>query len=427
MSGELFGIALLPLALPVAAVGVPVAFLLEASRNARLKAEREKIISKLEAERRLKEAEQHLLAEEEKTKAFLGKLEREREKEEITRKASQEEERRWELQKKLLQDKVGIKKIKKKRTSEDLLQRVKEAEKEAEVLAKLQSMELEISELNPAISELIKADLKDIKNSVNEIKGKISGNYAYFENTLKWLSMRLKESTKEGEDRLEAMKKETDVLQEKVMGLLIDIEMLINSPLLPDKGRALELKTALENAISGHDIKTLRIVIEQSTSEIKAAYQGYLEMEKLNDEREYIMKSVQDVLAEMGYEVSRLPSRTVENAQAPLYMELDIPGGEGVRLGFGMDNGIFAEVFHPKNRETNREKFEEQEKRWCSDVKKIGAKLKGKGIVFEQKWEKPFTDKEIEAIIVESEDTDKIRKEEEFRRRMIQEQRRMQR
>ncbi|GFP23441.1 hypothetical protein HKBW3S09_00908, partial [Candidatus Hakubella thermalkaliphila] len=161
--------------------------------------------------------------------------------------------------------------------------------------------------------------------------------------------------------------------------------------------------------------------------EIKELYQEYLEMEKLNDEREYTMKSVQSVLAEMGYKVSKLPFRTVENAKAPLYMEFDIPEGEGVRLGFGMDRGILAEVFHPENRETNREKFEEQEKRWCSDIKKIGAKLKDKGIVFEKKWTRHFTDAEIERIITEPQVTDETKKEEEYRRRMIQGQRRIQR
>lgn len=420
MSGESFGVALLPLALPVAVVGIPVVLLLEASRNARLKAERERIASKLEAERRLKEAEQHLLAEEEKTKAFLEKLEREKEKEreeeELARKASQKEERRWELQKKLLQDKVVVKK---KRISEDSLQRVKEAEKEAEVLTKLQSIELEISELDPAISELIRTDLVDIKNSLDEIKGKISGNYAYFENTLKWLHIRLKESTKKGEDRLKAMEKEIDALQKKAIELLAVIEMVITSPLLPNKGRALELKIALENALSDRNITKLKGVVETMTSGIEMLYNQYLEIEKLNDERRYIMDSVQNVLIEMGYEVSKLPYRTAESLQAPLFMESKIPSGGGVRLGFGIDKGIFAEVFYPETEGSiDKEKFKAQEKKWCSDIDILKEKLKEKGIIFDEKWRKNLTDEEIETIIVESETIDQT-EEEDYRRRII--------
>ncbi|GFP43918.1 hypothetical protein HKBW3C_03047, partial [Candidatus Hakubella thermalkaliphila] len=414
MSGELFGVVLLPLALPIAAVGIPVVLLLEASRNARLKAERENIAAKLEAEKRRKEVEQRLMVEKKKTKAIQEKLkEKEKQKEEEERKiqlACQEEERLRDIEKNLLHGSFNFKKIEQKSQP----QKVKGPKrKEADVLLMLQSLELKISGLEPILSELIRTDLIDMKNSLNEIKDKISGNYSYFENILKWLDIRLKEAIKRGERKLEDRAKELDTLSEKAIELLTDIEMIINSPLLPDKGRALELKAALESAMSGHDINMLKIAIERLTPEIKELYQEYLEMEKLNDEREYTMKSVQSVLAEMGYKVSKLPFRTVENAKAPLYMEFDIPEGEGVRLGFGMDRGILAEVFHPENRETNREKFEEQEKRWCSDIKKIGAKLKDKGIVFEKKWTRHFTDAEIERIITEPQVTDETKKEEE--------------
>ncbi len=425
MSGESFGVALLPISLPLAAV--------EAIRASRERAERQRIEAelrlKIETEQRRKEAEQQLLVETEKTKAVFERLRRAKEKEEEEKRkaqiAHQEEERRRKWEKKLLENGIILDK---ERPMKNLSQEIaKSSEKEKEVLSKLQAIELKISQIEPFLAELIKTDLKDIENSLNEIKGKISGsNYSYFENILKWLDIRLREAVEKGKNKQEAMAKEFDALSQKAVELLTDIEMVINSPFLPDKIRVLELKTALETTVSDKNIVRLKTAIETITPEIKMLYNQYLEIEKLNDERRYIIESVQSVLTEMGYEVSKLPYRTVENPQAPLFMEANIPGGEGVRLGFGVDKSIFAEVFHPEAEGSiDKEKFKAQEKRWCSDIDKIKAKLNEKGIVFEEKWRRDFTDEEIEAMRVKSEDTDKIKKE--FRRRMIQEQRKRQR
>ncbi|GFP24326.1 hypothetical protein HKBW3S09_01793, partial [Candidatus Hakubella thermalkaliphila] len=232
-----------------------------------------------------KEVEQRLMVEKKKTKAIQEKLkEKEKQKEEEERKiqlACQEEERLRDIEKNLLHGSFNFKKIEQKSQP----QKVKGPKrKEADVLLMLQSLELKISGLEPILSELIRTDLIDMKNSLNEIKDKISGNYSYFENILKWLDIRLKEAIKRGERKLEDRAKELDTLSEKAIELLTDIEMIINSPLLPDKGRALELKAALESAMSGHDINMLKIAIERLTPEIKELYQEYLEMEKLNDE-----------------------------------------------------------------------------------------------------------------------------------------------
>lgn len=384
-------------------------------------------LDRMEAERRKKEAEQRLLIEEEKTKVVLERMKREKEKrkeEEMKeQRTRQEEEKRWTLEKKLLEDKITIKKDTVDKGSSQEIEKSKE--KEAEVLSKLQSIELEISNLNPLISELIKTDLLDIKNSLNKIKEKISGNYAYFENVLKWLHIRLKESVKKGEDKLESMEKEFDVLSKKVVELLTDIEIITTSPLLPDKDKALDLKTALENALLDRNINKIKGVIITITSELKTLYNQYLEIEKLNDERQYIIENVQNILTEMGYNVSRFPYQTSKNPQAPLHTEFNIPGGEAVRLGFSTDKSLFAEVFHPESEKlTNKSDFKKQEKKWCEDYSIMLEKLKNKGFVCQEKWRRDFTDGEIEEMIGKTEEVS-VASEEEYRRRIIEEQRRM--
>ena len=425
MSGISFGVFLLPLALPVGA-GIAVAAILAAARAARERAERQRIEAelrlKIESEQHRKEAERLLLRETERTRVYEeGKKVKKKIKEEEDRKEQstlQEAERLYDIEKDLRLNIINIKKeIAKSQPQKDKDSR----EKKLKVQKMLQSMEHGISMLESPLLELIKVEIEDINNSLNKIKSRISGDYSYFENNLKWLNIRLRESIEEGRKKLEDLKI-------KALELLTDIEMIINTPLLPDKGRALALKTEIEDAFGSFNIGRLKTVVETLSPEIKMLYKQFLEVDKLNDERKYIMECTQGVLTEMGYNVSKVIDRTVKDSQTPIFMEFNIPGGEGIRLGFGIDKGIFTEVFHPKaERGIDKGKFKAQERKWCSDIDKMKIRLKEKGFDFNEKWRKDLTSEEIETIISESElaEPDRTKKEEEWKRRMAPKQRRV--
>jgi hypothetical protein len=384
-------------------------------------------LAKLEAERRVKEAEQRLEIEREITRAVLERLKSEQiKRDEETKRAltasqeqRREEDRLKELERDLLKSKVSNTESKEREHSPD--KTTESARKKAEILFKLDSLELKVSTVEPGLYDLMKTDLVSVKTKLAEIKSNLSGRHEYFENAIKWHEIRVNEIILEGKKKLEQREKEHDALLKQVSDLVTDVEMLISTALLPDKGRVVQLKTKLESAISLKDTNHQKIAVEQLAPEIKALYLEYIALERLNHEREHILGSVTQMLIGMGYKTSQLPARKLDQGQEPIYTELDMPGGEGVRLGFHLDKGISAEVFHPKDKRITKEEFRKQERKWCSDLSELNSKLSKKGIVFEEIRTKDFKDGDIDRILGVSQE-----REDEIRRRMIQEQRKMQ-
>jgi hypothetical protein len=311
------------------------------------------------------------------------------------------------------------------------LERIKQygydpVEKEKAIKEIIDGIETEIEDLPKSYAQFISDDISEIKQSISEIREKLEGNYAFYESILKGIKLRTREVISMAKKKWEHQEKLIESIGSEIKELLIDIECVVSSSLVQDKTKAIALRTSLNN-LYAYDVHTIKSKLQNLAPEIKKMYMAYIELEKLDRERHYIMNSVHNILTDMGYEVSAIPSKTLDKPEAPLYAEFTIPGGEAVRLGFDMNKNVFAEVFHPETgKSVDSEKLRTQEKKWCSDIDKVKAGLKEKGLIFNEEWRRDFTDEDIERIEKESQETTKDKKkEEEYIRRTIQEQRRM--
>lgn len=390
-----------------------------------------------ERERQRKEVEEKLEIEFQKLRALEEsiKIENRKKEEEEKKKKSiyQEAKRLHSIEKDLY---LNIEEIKKERAKRQIQteiqskaeQKIDLEKREKDIMVMIQTIEDKIFSIGPPLTELVEKDLTEIADSLYKIKGKIRGNYSYFESILKNLDMRVEEILELAKKKLKEENEQIKMYTNKAAELLSYVEIMISSPFVVDKEKAIQLKKTIEDTVTTGNINNIRDTIEQVTPEVKSLYNKYIEIEKLRCNQEYVMKSVQATLEEMRYNVSRLPYQTADSPKAPLYTEFDIPGGEAVKFGFGADGGLFAEVFHPKSeRPTNKPDFKKQEKKWCKDYSVMLKKLKDKGFMCEEKWRRDFTDEEIEEMVGKKTDEVSVTSEEEYSRRKIQEQRRMKR
>ena len=272
-------------------------------------------------------------------------------------------------------------------------------EKERIIKRLLEEIENDIKDIPKCYLELIKNEIMEIKQSIEEIKTKISGNYVFYENILKNIKFRLLEDSREAKNKWEANVKLLEETEKEIEELTFELERVITTPLMKDKSKALGFKAALNNLYKLDpvtDIKVIRMNIDNIRPSINALYMEYLEAQKLESEREYIIDSVQDVLSELGYKASTISTQAADKRDDYRFIELKIPGGEAVRLGVNQNKEFCAEVFHPAGAGAlNTDAFRSQETRYCEHIKELKKGLEKKGLDYNIKAELKISEEKI--------------------------------
>ena len=254
-------------------------------------------------------------------------------------------------------------------------------EKEKAIKEIIDMIETDIEDMPSSYLKFIMSDINEIKHSISDIKRKLSGNYAFYENILKGIKLRLAYSISFAEKKYEENEKLLASIEKVMNELLIDLENIISSPITKDKKKAEALKQSLYGLYK-YDVfnnsSFIKSELERLSSEIKARYMEYLELTKNEAERNYIMNSIKDILHEIGYEPIPVEQDTVGKNKL---MEMKIPGGEAVRIALGTDKKFSAKVFRPEDLlDASYDAFKAQEEKFCSDLPKLSKKMKEQGM-----------------------------------------------
>jgi hypothetical protein len=277
-------------------------------------------------------------------------------------------------------------------------------EKKQLILEMIDFIESEIAFLPKSHSRFVKDDVQAIQSSVIGIKDKIQKDYRYYEDLVKGIKVRTIETVAAAKKSWAEHIQLIETIEKEMIELFIELESIISSPLIIDKAKAINLRETLESLYKlepkdvNAELKSLSLVIQE-------LYNEYLKLKTLEEERQYIINSVQEVLTEMGYKASEITSQSAVTSDAYRFVEFEIPGGEAVKVGINRDKEFFAAVFHPEvSGSLDTDRFRQQESFHCENLAKLNQGLEKKGLTCKITTEMKISEEKIMSL------KDKLRK-----------------
>jgi hypothetical protein len=277
----------------------------------------------------------------------------------------------------------------------------------------IEDMKNVIRDIPSSYLGLIKGEISEIKQGLIDIKGNLQGKFINHEDNLKLINSRLQGTINYAKKKWEENEKLINSIEKEMKELSIDLKCIIGSSIIKDKDKAASLKSELYSLYAHDDLTFVQKDIKRLSPEIKALYREYIETEKLDGEKGYIVENVQEILTGLGYKAMQLPKdEKTKSNEGYTFLEFSIPGGEAVRVGVNHDKKFSAQVFHPdQEKAIETTSFRRQEERVCSDLPKLRKHLSEKGLNCKINEEEKIKDEHIEWLIKQVENK-KIKKDE---------------
>jgi hypothetical protein len=208
--------------------------------------------------------------------------------------------------------------------------------------------------------------------------------------------------TSEAQKKIEALERALREIDE----LTIQMEIMKNNAILEEHKRAAgSLINALNELARVVDPDYVADRLPLLKKEAGQLYEDFEETQTRDQTRRFVLKNIQEVLVEMGYDVlsAQVPG---DNAQ-PAYLTLKTPDNEIARIGFGLDNSVFAEFAHLARDNGSggaalREVLISKCRRWCEDYDLMQKNLVARDVILSDKWRTAPEEGRYEAIYVES-------------------------
>jgi hypothetical protein len=157
-------------------------------------------------------------------------------------------------------------------------------EKEKLINQIIKKIETDIDALPRSYLHFIANDINEIQQSIGEIKGKLAGNYTFYESILKGIKLRTKETISAAKKKFE----EHEKLKKSMEGEIKELFMRLASPVIKDEKRVAAFKREITN-LYAHDLAFAQKEIRRLSDEITAFYKEYLELPRLDGERNHIL------------------------------------------------------------------------------------------------------------------------------------------
>jgi hypothetical protein len=248
----------------------------------------------------------------------------------------------------------------------------------------IQIIRRHLESIPPEWSKIFHAELGKIRQAVADTER----NHCdpYFFHQLKWAQRNLIWLIADAHKKIDAL----DQALHDIDGLIIQMEIVEKNDIVEENRRnARLLKETLNELARNVDPSFIIARLPALKNKAGQLYVDFEETRAREKTRSFVFQNTLEVLVEMGYEV--LGTEVPQGNIKPAYLMLKTPDSEVARMGFGLDNSIFAEFAHLVSENNKdcvipREELIAKCRRWCKDYSLLQKKLVEREISLSDKW-----------------------------------------